>query len=77
MPSMSTFERAVCRSAPWRAFTGRLVLPWPLHGVEPRGDVLEIGGGSGAMAAQVLEVFPGTRVASTDVDEKMVERGVA
>ncbi|MEX1008133.1 MAG: class I SAM-dependent methyltransferase [Acidimicrobiia bacterium] len=72
MPSMSTLERAVCQSAPWRVFAVRLVLPWALQGVEPRGDVLEIGGGSGAMAAQILEAFPDARVTSTDVDERMV-----
>jgi ubiquinone/menaquinone biosynthesis C-methylase UbiE len=73
MPSMSTFERAVCQSAPWRAFTGRLVLPWALQGAEVRGDVLEIGGGSGAMAEQILEACPDARLTATDVDPAMVD----
>ncbi len=30
MPVMSKVERAFCRSAPWRSFTGRIVLPWVL-----------------------------------------------
>src|SRR3954463_15021260 len=45
MPTMSRFEATVCRSAPWRLFAGRVVLPWALQGVTPGGDVLEIGAG--------------------------------
>ena len=51
MPAMSPFEAAVCRSAPWRLVARRLVLPWALQGIRPQGKVLEIGAGSGAMAA--------------------------
>ena len=69
---MSTFERAVCQSAPWRAMTGRLVLPWALQGVRPRGDVLEIGSGSGAMAEHLLVAFPEIHVTATDIDPAMV-----
>ena len=72
MPSMSTFERAVCQSPPWRALTGRLVLPWALQGTEVRGDVLEIGSGSGAMAEQILDAFPDALLTATDVDPAMV-----
>jgi ubiquinone/menaquinone biosynthesis C-methylase UbiE len=72
MPSMSTFERAVCQSAPWRVFTGSLVLPWALQGVKPCGDVLEIGSGSGTMAARVMEAFPDARLTAIDVDPAMV-----
>jgi ubiquinone/menaquinone biosynthesis C-methylase UbiE len=62
----------MCRSAPWRFFAGRVVLSWALQGVELRGDVLEIGCGSGAMAAEVLRRFPNVRLTATDYDESMV-----
>src|SRR6266542_1102195 len=54
MPAMSRFECAFCRGAGWRAFAGRIVLPWALQGERLGGDVLEIGGGGGAMAARLL-----------------------
>jgi len=37
-----------------------------------RGDVVEIGCGSGAMAAEVLRRFPDTRLTATDYDDAMV-----
>lgn len=73
MPSMSTIESWFCRSTPWEAATGRWVLPWALQGVSPRGRVLEIGGGGGAMAAQILTASPGdVEVTVTDFDPVMV-----
>ncbi|MEY2565866.1 MAG: hypothetical protein QOE35_395 [Actinomycetota bacterium] len=77
MPSMSRFQSAFCRSAPWRTVARRVVLPWALHGFEPRGDVLEIGAGSGAMAAELLALYPGVRLTVTDVDDEMVEAAAA
>jgi ubiquinone/menaquinone biosynthesis C-methylase UbiE len=73
MPTMTGIESAFCRSAPWRAFTRRVVLPWALQGCVPSGDVLEIGSGSGAMAAELLEAFPNARVTATDFDPAMVD----
>ena len=72
MPVMSVVERAFCRSAPWRGFARRVVLPWALHNQGLAGDVLEIGGGSGAMADGVARAFPHTRLTVTDVDDVMV-----
>src|SRR5215472_9446926 len=43
MPAMSRLEAVFCRSAPWRVFTQRAVLPWALQGMRPEGRVLEIG----------------------------------
>jgi hypothetical protein len=57
VPSMSRFQSAFCRSAPWRTFARRAVLPWALQGFRPQGDVLEIGAGSGAMAAELLAMY--------------------
>jgi ubiquinone/menaquinone biosynthesis C-methylase UbiE len=73
MPEMSRTQRLVCRSAPWRFVAGRVVLPWALQGVELRGDVVEIGCGSGAMAAEVLRRSPAVRLTATDYDESMVD----
>jgi ubiquinone/menaquinone biosynthesis C-methylase UbiE len=71
MPAMSRFESAFCRGAGWRAFASQIVLPWALQAERLGGDVLEIGGGSGAMAARLLATRPGVRMTVTDYDEAM------
>lgn len=71
MPVMSTVEQAWCRSLPWRQFTRRVVFPWAIGSVELRGDVLELGSGSGAMAAELLKRYPAIRLTATDVDPAM------
>lgn len=73
MPVMSAVESAFCRSAPWRSFARQHVLPWTLDGLSLWGDVLEIGGGSGAMADGVARQFPDVHLTVTDVDDAMVE----
>jgi ubiquinone/menaquinone biosynthesis C-methylase UbiE len=73
MPTMSKVESAWCRSAPWRLLAGRAILPWALQGRTPTGDVLEIGGGSGAMAAQLAARYPDIRLTVTDFDGAMVQ----
>ena len=47
---MSRIEASFCRSAPWRGFASRVVIPWALAGRKLHGDCLEVGAGSGAMA---------------------------
>jgi ubiquinone/menaquinone biosynthesis C-methylase UbiE len=73
MPVMHRFEAVVCRSRPWRTFTARVVLPWSLQGFEPRGHILEIGAGGGAMASEVLARHPAVTMTVTDFDDDMVE----
>ena len=72
MPTMSRFEAAFCRSAPWRFVARRMVLPWALQGTHPNGEVLEVGAGSGAMAAELLATHPDIRMTVTDIDATMV-----
>ena len=72
MPTMSRFEATWCRSAPWRTFAQRVVLPWALQGTELSGHALEIGGGSGAMAEQLLLRYPELQLTVTDFDPEMV-----
>jgi ubiquinone/menaquinone biosynthesis C-methylase UbiE len=72
VPAMSRTQVVFCQSPPWRAVARRIVLPWALQGVALGGRVLEIGAGSGAMAAEVLEAFPSVTVTATDVDDEMV-----
>ena len=74
MPAMSAIEAMVCRSAPWRSFASRVVLPWVLAGRELRGDLLELGSGSGAMAAALLRQASGVRLTASDIDPKMILR---
>lgn len=72
MPVMSAIESAFCRSAPWDLLARRTVLPWALDGHQLTGDVLEIGGGGGAMADGVARRFPAARLTVTDIDDAMV-----
>ena len=72
MPVMSAVESVFCRSVPWRWFARRIVLPWALDEHRLQGDVLEIGGGSGAMAEGVLAAFPFASLTITDIDDAMV-----
>lgn len=69
---MSDLESVFCRTTLWRAFARRLVVPRTLpREIGP--EVLEIGCGSGAMAAEVLRARPAiTRYVATDVDPAMV-----
>ena len=69
---MSRTEKLFCRSAPWRGFARRVVLPWALQRKTLTGDVLELGGGSGAMAAELLATNPAITMCVTDVDPDMV-----
>lgn len=73
MPEMTSFEQGFCRSAPWRWFARHAVLPWALQGERLSGDVLEIGSGSGAMAAEMLRRFPDVRLTATDYDDAMID----
>ena len=72
MGVMSGVEAAFCRSAPWRGFARRVVLPWATDGTDVTGSYLEIGGGSGAMAEALLRRHPAVRLTVTDVDPSMV-----
>lgn len=73
MPSMRAAEQVVCRSAGWGWFAAKVILPRVLPGVRPEGDVLEIGCGGGAMAAQLLAADPAIRLTAVDIDPLMVE----
>ena len=69
---MSSVEAVFCRSAPWRGFARRVVLPWVLDDGERLGpEVLEIGGGSGAMAQELLTRHPEIRLTLADIDPEM------
>jgi ubiquinone/menaquinone biosynthesis C-methylase UbiE len=69
---MSPRARALCTSLPYRALTRWILLPWGLQGLSLSGEALEIGCGSGAMAAQLLRKFPQLRLVATDFDPEMV-----
>src|SRR5437868_12862303 len=71
MPVMSRIQQTLCRSVPWGFFTRRVVFPWAIGGADLNGDVLELGSGSGAMAAAMLDRYPAIRLTATDVDPAM------
>jgi ubiquinone/menaquinone biosynthesis C-methylase UbiE len=73
MPEMVKLEKVLCRSAPWRFWTRRFMVPWALQGIRPRGTALEIGGGSGLMSAEMLRCFPELKLTVTDLDAAMLE----
>lgn len=72
MPIMSRAEAMMCRSAPWRSFAKWVVLPWVLAGEGLSGQILEIGGGSGATTQTILRGHAGIDLTLTDVDPAMV-----
>jgi SAM-dependent methyltransferase len=74
VPMMSPVARAMITSLPYRALARWVVLPWALQGQGLSGQALEIGSGSGAMAAQLLRKFPDLRLIATDYDNHMVGR---
>lgn len=71
MPIMPVGERVLCRSAAWGALARRAV-PWALSQQSLDGEILEIGGGGGAMAAGMLTRFPQARLTIADLDPVMV-----
>ena len=72
MPMMSALEAFFCRSAPW-ALVARRMVPWATQGLPVTGEVLEIGGGNGAMAEAVAPATPQLRITMTDAEPTMVE----
>ncbi len=71
MSVISAVTPAACRSALWRSFAGH-VLPWALQGLEPNGELLELGSGSAAMAAGTAARYPDVHVTATDFDPAVV-----
>lgn len=71
MPTMSVVEALLCRSGPWRCLS-RQILPWGTQGFSLAGEVLEIGGGNGAMAAELGRINRQLRLTVTDLDPVMV-----
>ncbi|HEX4655096.1 MAG TPA: class I SAM-dependent methyltransferase [Mycobacteriales bacterium] len=70
---MTRRGRLFCTSRPYRGLARAAVLPWALQGETLTGHVLEIGSGSGAMAAALLDLFPQVQhLVATDYDERMV-----
>lgn len=76
MPEMTRRGRLFCTSTPYRGIARAAVLPWALQRETLAGRVLEIGSGSGAMAAAMLDLFPAIHeLVATDYDVQMIETG--
>lgn len=76
MPAMSRIERAFCQSAMWRPISTRLV-GWSSSDRPLGSEVLEIGSGAGAMAAELLKKNPSAILTVTDIDPVMVDAAAA
>ena len=72
MPRMSTAEALFCRSALWHFLAPRMI-PWATQDCSLAGRVLEIGGGSGAMAEAIIHSHGQVNLTTTDVDPAMVQ----
>ena len=71
MPAMSRIERAFCKTVLWRTGTGQAVLgSIPVQRLG--GEVLEIGSGSGDIAARLRQAHPELAITATDFDPAMV-----
>lgn len=68
---MSRVEQTLCRSGPWNAFAHRITSA-VLSGTDVFEDVLEIGGGSGAMAESIVRDHSDCRLTVIDFDPAMV-----
>ena len=73
MPAMTRTQSVLCRSAPWQFVARGVVLPWSLRGFSPTGRGLEVGAGSGAMAAALLDRYDALSLTATDVDAAMLD----
>ncbi|WP_235623941.1 class I SAM-dependent methyltransferase [Mycolicibacterium goodii] len=71
MPAMSRIERAFCTTALWRRSGGAVVSSLPVHRLGR--DVLEIGSGSGDVAARLRQARPVLNLTATDFDPVMVQ----
>ena len=71
MPVMSKVERAFCCGALWRTSTKPIVAALPTNRLGH--EVLEIGSGGGAIAAELSRAHPGLAITATDLDPVMVE----
>jgi ubiquinone/menaquinone biosynthesis C-methylase UbiE len=71
-PEMPPSAKATLTSLPYRLAARRIILPWILQDVEPAGEGLEIGAGLGALAAQLLTLYPQFRMVATDTDTERV-----
>jgi ubiquinone/menaquinone biosynthesis C-methylase UbiE len=69
---MVAVAKWMCTTIPYQLLTRRVVLPWALRQLRPAGTALEIGAGSGAMAAQLLAQYPALTLLATDYDAGMV-----
>src|ERR1700742_1985218 len=74
---LSASPQDTCRTALWHGFAGHVMLPWALQGLEPHGQLLELGSGSAAMAPGTAARFPEVQVTATDLDPEMVRAAAA
>jgi len=70
--TMGHHGRRLMDGSLYRAVTARIIAPWALQGLRPRGEGLEIGAGVGAMSAQLMRSFGDLRMVVTDYDPDMV-----
>jgi ubiquinone/menaquinone biosynthesis C-methylase UbiE len=72
MPEMPSHFKVLFRNPVYGLVARTVLLPWALQGVRPAGRALEVGCGTGAMAARLLARFPDLELVATDYDPEMV-----
>lgn len=71
MPAMSQIERAFCKGVLWRGSAGAVLGSLPIERLGH--EVLEIGSGSGDIAARLRQTRPDLAITAIDFDPVMVE----
>ena len=71
MPTMSKIERSFCRGVLWRTSGSAVLASLPVDRLGH--DVLEIGAGSGDVAARLNRARPDLAITATDYDPVMVD----
>src|SRR5918999_3299182 len=66
---MNLLHRLVCRSALWKWTVERWVIPWALDGLDPGGDVLELGPGPGLTTDVLRE--RAARLTAVEIDPRL------
>lgn len=67
-------ERERFQVEPSKLHTAELLVPWVVASLEPGARVLDVAGGAGTYASQIVRAAPGVSIAGVDISEAMVRQ---